>query len=545
MHRMGRVSGKVIRQRSSVILALILTLAVLQAYGQAWSFGVMGDSQWKSTDVENNPNTVAVGIIKQLNQKFIEARVKFVIQVGDLTDNGSVEGMDTRAKAAEDLYKAGIGFYPLRGNHDGSKAAATRFQVLYPQATGTGPHVFGASNFSGPPLEALQGLSYSFDYCDARFVLLDQFTRADGSRHPGGIDSNIHDQQNWITARLSSRPARVAHGFVFSHKNLIGQRHKDTLLGSDPAQNPAEQNEFFASLASNGVRYHFSGHDHIHHRSLVKSPDLSCEVMQIMSASSSFKFYKPNVPSNDQTYNFPAFGNRETPVSQEVLTVGYYIVTVDGPRVTVDYYSSPLGVDGDRLDTTPQLAFSRRERFGFSLNGRQFLIPPGASYRPVMDRFEGTTARILDGSNQDDARDHSERALAKAVNTGWTARRLTDPLSSNILSLWGMTSLGASSGDLFTLSMSLNTGEDGQPGPGIALLARNADGTWVPAVDQNRGGLKKFIQGPWAPGYGLGSYGLDLQTQTAWAVLNYDGDFAVGRSDKAPVQISESGQRAY
>ncbi|RPJ82035.1 MAG: hypothetical protein EHM18_16150, partial [Acidobacteria bacterium] len=248
------------------------------------------------------------------------------------------------------------------------------------------------------------------------------------------------------------------------------------------------------------------------------------------------KFYTPNVSSNDQTYNAPVFGNRETPISQELYTIGYYIVTVDGPQVTVDYYSSPSGCDDDhRLSETPRLTFSRRERFGYSLNGRQFLITPGAPYRPVMDRFQGTTARILDGLNQNLARDYSGRALAKAVNTGWTARSRADRLFSDILSLWGLTSLEDPSADVYALSMSFHPDEVGKSISRAVLLARNPDGTWVTAVDRNRGGVKKFIVGPWAPGCALGSYGVDMRTHTAWAVLNFDGDFAVGCGEKKPV----------
>jgi hypothetical protein len=61
---------------------------------------------------------------------------------------------------------------------------------------------------------------------------------------------------------------------------------------------------------------------------------------------------------------------------------------------------------------------SGQTRFGHSLNGRQFLIAPGGSFRPVMDRFQGATVRILDGSSQANAPDQSGRTLTKAVNTG-------------------------------------------------------------------------------------------------------------------------------
>jgi len=49
-------------------------------------------------------------------------------------------------------------------------------------------------------------------------------------------------------------------------------------------------------------------------------------------------------------------------------------------------------------------------------------------------------------------------------------------------------------------------------------------------VDLNEGGEKAFVVGAYNPAYGLGTYGLDPRTKTAWAVINYEGDFAVARN---------------
>lgn len=68
-----------------------------------------------------------------------------------------------------------------------------------------------------------------------------------------------------------------------------------------------------------------------------------------------------------------------------------------------------------------------------------------------------------------------------------------------------------------------------QFGQGLfGLATKDENGDWVNAVDMNvDGGTKKFILGPWKPAYGLGTYGIDLRTHTAWAVINSNGDFAV------------------
>jgi hypothetical protein len=541
----------------ALALAVAMFIGTASAFDKPWKFGVMSDTQWKANLDGQNPGTVAVGIIDQLNTQFINHGVKFVIQVGDLVDveNDALNGdptrrnMPVRAAAVQALYDAGIGFYPLRGNHEGSATAAMELQTLYPQTQGNGPNVFGATNFSSPtginPNYA--GLTYSYDFENARFVLLDIFTIPD-------ITCNlIEDQQPWISSTLATRPAGT-HAFVFSHKGLITENHKDILFtypggplgsarcngsstNSTPGVKPAEQNAFMSSLFDYDVRYYINGHDHMHNRAIVTSPDGLSQVQNITASSNSYKFYIPIDPSADEQYNLPIFGFlRETPVAQELFTVGYYIVTVDGPRVTVDHYSSPNGCGGDcDLTATPALTFTKRETFGYSLNGKEFLVPQGEAYTAVQDSFHGTDAKILSGINGSVATIYDGRVTTKAVDTGWTpktagTRKRYDDTVSNILTLWGMADLGSDQTDVYTLSMSYDPHRllPIQLGKGLlGLAAKDWRGDWVNAVDMNFGGAKKFIIGPWKPGYGLGTYGIDLRTHTAWAVINYNGDFAV------------------
>jgi hypothetical protein len=520
----------------SLVIAVALFVGATTAFAEPWKFGVMSDTQWKANLDGQNPGTVAVGIINQLNAQFISHGVKFVIQVGDLVDkeaDSAGRTMPVRAAAAQALYDAGIGFYPLRGNHEGSQAAAIEFQTLYPQGQGIGPYVFGAKNFSRQ-FAIQQGLSYSFDYENARFMLLDQFTRTDNTNYLNSSNNNIIDQLGWIDMQLSTKPGD-SHAFVFSHKGLITENHTDGLFGSDPSSNPDARNAFIGSLQRNGVRYFMGGHDHMHNRAIVASPDGNSMVQNITNASNSYKFYIPVDPSNDEKYSVPAFGGpRETPIVQELFSVGYYIVTVDGPRATVDFYSSPNGCDGDcDLTVTPTLSFTKRETFGYSLNGKEFLVPQGGSYTVVEDRFEGTTAKILAGINSSTATVFDGRPLTKAVDTGWTLDTRCDILAGNILTLWGMEdNLGSDETDVYVLSMSYDH-ERFQPWNfgkgGVAIATRDAQGNWVNAVDMNFGGTKKFVVGPWHPSYELGSYGVDPRTHTAWAVINYNGDFAIAR----------------
>ncbi|MEI6727874.1 MAG: metallophosphoesterase, partial [Actinomycetes bacterium] len=197
---------------------------------QSWSFGVMADTQWIGADDGKNPNSVAVDIIRQLNAQFIKQHVKFVVQAGDLVDSQSTASLDTTAAFRQELYNAGIGFYPLRGNHEASAAAATEFLRVFPQtqtatmgstpadalavlnpdaatqpvpAASGAPFQAGTISTSPAAPAGFGGLCYAVDYKNARIVLLDQFTPTTGASH-STLDSA---QVDWMNAQLSGRPA--------------------------------------------------------------------------------------------------------------------------------------------------------------------------------------------------------------------------------------------------------------------------------------------------------------------------------------------------
>ncbi len=136
------------------------------------------------------------------------------------------------------------------------------------------------------------------------------------------------------------------------------------------------------------------------------------------------------------------------------------------------------------------------------------------------------------------------------MNTGWSAPHHDDrAVASYVLTLWGLadnlslwdetlTGLLPSAdrtakGDTFALAITYDAlaanGAAFRSGR-FGIATRSAAGGWVNAVDQNFGGSKHFVFGAWNPSYPLGTYGVDTTTQTAWAVVNYDGDFAVARN---------------
>jgi hypothetical protein len=400
-------------------------------------------------------------------------------------------------------------------------------------------------------------LSVNFSGFDTTFPLTDWTILDVPSWKTAGTEFFPGKQQPWISEQLGKTTRGTEHAFVFSHRPLINGNHTDSFFGASSAETPADQNAFYASLTNNDVKFMISGHDHLYNRAIDKSPDGSSKVMQIITQGASTKFYTPtkleDFGKDGTAPNQTWVKDRETQISQEVKNFGYYIYTVDGPRVTVDYYSDAVGnfvdgsgyPDGSGSLKVPDFDFVLQEEWGYSLNGNQVIVAQGGSFVGIGGSFEGTTATILAGTNNSASVDLTPfnsdgtggpRKLAKAVNTGWI-KETTGRLRSNIFSLWGMAEYGNEQTETYVLSMAFdlkNRQGFGQGEIGIASL--DSKGRWVNAVELNFGGKKKFILGPYSPVYAnqLGTYGIDPVAKTAWAVINYNADFAVAEGIQRP-----------
>jgi hypothetical protein len=494
-------------QLRTLSLALSLGFAALPAaHAEAWKFGLMGDTQWtvSGTGVDGlNVNTVAVRQVLAVNQQFIAHGVKFAIQVGDLGDNGSNASLQTRLDANYALVAAGIPFYGVRGNHEASAAAKTFFKNNYIPAPSAGTAVSVA---------AFDSANYLVDTLGVKLFFMDYDVTGSTTLLPGA--------SSWIRDTLVGGSQQ--HAFVITHKNLLGQNHKDNFFGSSNDANPTLQNNFLKALKDGDVRYFLSGHDHMHHRSLVASPDSQSAIRQSIAQSNSSKWYTPSTP----------YSTRETPLSQQLNKIGYYIYTVDGPRVTGQYYSStPVN-----NDVAANPAWTLDETFGYSKNGVSRLVAQGGSH--VMTHsiargsnlgeagFVGTTMRILAGTNTATTTVYGGRPTTKDINIGWAAQN--GALASDVLTLWGMqNALGSEQGDTYVLALDYPATLRGA----LALMTKTDSG-WAKAVSRNFGGSGKFVVGPWRAEYTLGTYGVDPATQTAWAVVNRGGEFAVARSNE-------------
>lgn len=543
----------------------------------SFTFGVMGDTQWTydlADPLGENRETVAESFIVQMNQEFINHDVEFVIQVGDLTNYGYDEAIHVRAEAAQALYDAGIGFFPMRGNHEpwgilfGDKVdndlAIPAIQADFPQNRGIGPNTGGATNFSSPTTTdpalpnmntELAGISYAFDYDDgdgnsATFVIIDPWETDSASEalfsklypqygnllipYPYGY--RISAQQDWISERLDAATRGTEHAFVFSHQPLIASNHEDSPFGYLDEQTD-DQDLFYAELVANDVAYYISGHDHLHDRAVVTSPDGLSSVEQLICTPACPKFYAPDYAApewRDQKF-------RREVISTEYNNTGYYIYTVDGPIVTCDYYADstgnwvaatrpnrwPAGAANEADLQTPTFDFVLKETWRFSLNGQAFMVGQGENYNTVTDTYYGTTMS-LGGSNTSTAvecatcPDPTSNAmkLTKRITTAWKARQAG--VNSNILLLAGLKESGAARAEKYILSMS----NSAVAGTGTRIVAKNSSGKWVDAATLTQAGPRS-VTGPASISYEVGTYGQDTASNTAWVVLDYEGTFAI------------------
>jgi autotransporter-associated beta strand protein len=497
------------------------TIADAPISGAPWSFGVMADTQLTGYPT-GGTNGVSTDIIDAVNQQFIAQGVDFVIQVGDLCEGGGASQLQTRLDHNAALTTAGIKFYGLRGNHE--------YMTGKDSSTIPANKEFFQSNFipSGGNVEVapFDSASYAVTWKGCKFVLLDYPT----SLTTGEMD-NATAWTNTVLGEIDHSQA-----FMFHHKNLLGQNHKDNQFGSGNESNPAQQNAFIAALQNNGVRYDMSGHDHMNHRSIVTSPDSLSKVQEIICQSDSTKFY---IASND-------FSDREQTISDQQLKIGYYTYTVDGPKVIGKYYTAEKDTPDTNQNGTivASPVWTLQDTFGYSLNGKQTTVPRGSSYAAISDTtakavsngeagYLGTAMSILAGTNSTTGTAEGNRPEVDDVNTGWAPK--SGALVSDVLSLWGMNNaLGSTQTDTFTLSLSYD------PATTSPMLATRSGSTWVNAVSGNIGGASKCVgDRAFNPATDtLGTYGYNSATHTAWAVINYNSDFAVASGTPTNIQIT-------
>ena len=198
---------------------------------KVWRFAVVGD-----THVTYNSDTIA-----EMIPYFLEDDIDLILVCGDLVQGGknaSADDLETELKMwqaiFQPLYDAGIGVYPVRGNHEDDADD----NVVVWNRIFTGDMALPQNGPSGET-----NLTYSFRHKNALFIGLDTYV-------------NIHQiNQTWLDEQLetNSQP----HIFTFGHEAAFKVFHGDCL-----DDYPDERNTFWNSLSDAGAKIYFCGHDH-------------------------------------------------------------------------------------------------------------------------------------------------------------------------------------------------------------------------------------------------------------------------------------------
>lgn len=505
------------------------SLAVGVANAEPWSFASLADSQRGSDaggifqELLPGNDGVSDRVLTLVAQEIAAKNVDLVIFPGDLIE-GAPNVFDSRseleywAQVFAPVIDAGTPIFPVRGNHEAlgvfDSYSAWRDVFVLPD--------------NGP--SGRDELTYSFAFNNGFFAAIDIYTGSIGFGTPTA-------ERPWLDGQLAPFIAANqagtldTHVFVFCHEPIHTRRGREPGLGTG-----SERDGFVDLLISAGVRYYMHGHDHQHSRSTVSLDAGSREytLTQFLHAPAGEKFYgydsafeAGNLESNRQ-------GNRP----------GYYITTVDGPHVYTEFFSAPRPVvnPSDVNEPIPGgMTFELTERFGYSLNGKQYFVSIGETYAglssqaPTGNGFVGSVASLLDGTN---TTAHTVPGIdvvtdGDTVSFGWrtAAERAIEPcrlLASDVLELHGFENVfdtGVS--DTYVLQISYDESALGATPEG-ALEPLFLDGTWGSAAAAVDGGTPSFVAGPYNGSLVPGTWGLDTNANVAWIVTNRTGSFAVG-----------------
>ncbi len=279
-----------------LLVSLLVASTVAPVLAQSWKFVVVGDT--RSDGANNGVNTAIVG---ELAHAIVNEGAKFVLVPGDLANSGGVVGAFATWKTAmQPAYSAGIGVYPIRGNHD-------------IESSGYWTGAFGADiPDNGPAGEV--NYTYSFSYNNAFIVGLDEYVT------PHRVN------QTWLNQQFAANAQ--PHVFVFGHEPAFKVNHTDCL--DDYSTN---RNTFWNSIAAEGGRTYFAGHDHLYDHARLNDGDgdPSDDVHQYVVGTGGAPFYTSG--------SYDGVNAPFTPVNilRDIGYYGYALVEINGLNATITY----------------------------------------------------------------------------------------------------------------------------------------------------------------------------------------------------------------
>jgi hypothetical protein len=228
-----------------LLLAGVSPVAVAdEGTGDGLVFIVAADMRNFAVDGERSKNfSGACEAIKEVGAG------AFMISPGDLDVHPPSAGRDMIDEVLGEDYP----WYPVLGNHDPESPSTMRYLREYSQ---TVPNVVN----HGP--EGCETTTYSFDWADAHFVVLNQYY--DGVNDWGLEGDIVPELFEWLDADLAATAKK--HIFVFGHEPLIPMPDMDNgrirHQGDSLDEHPKTAFAFHQLMLKYGVSAYFCGHTH-------------------------------------------------------------------------------------------------------------------------------------------------------------------------------------------------------------------------------------------------------------------------------------------
>jgi hypothetical protein len=257
-----------------------------------WRFVVTGDGRGSS-----GANQINTNVMSEIAQATVSEGADALLFVGDLVYSGNLAAFQQWTNVMAPVYQAGIGVYPVRGNHDLGSGWTNTFAQYLP-ANGPSGEVF---------------YTYAATNRSALFVALDQYIT------PSRIN------QAWLDALLASN--RLPHIFAFGHMPAFKVTHADCL-----DDYPNERDAFWNALSNAGARVYFCGHDHFYDHARLDDGDgnPNNDLHQMIVGTAGAPLYAAGP--------YDGANSIWTPVGQfHEAQYGYVLGEVDGPNVTLTW----------------------------------------------------------------------------------------------------------------------------------------------------------------------------------------------------------------
>ncbi|HUU28200.1 MAG TPA: metallophosphoesterase [archaeon] len=194
---------------------------------------------------------------------------------------------------------------------------------------------------------------FSLDFGNSHFILIDCLPpNRRGGDHDQRVFELMDEQWRWLEADLEANRDK-GHIFVFMHPTIWPVNSGDVWYVYDPGK----QRDFVDLLLKYNVRACFAGHEHVYSITIYENKEGKQLIQMISNSEISLQETPPGTAIRDYSIRNVASG--EYPWSQGLQDLvlfyqeriryfkktprvaGYFIVTVDGPQVSVRMYKSP------------------------------------------------------------------------------------------------------------------------------------------------------------------------------------------------------------